>query len=72
MLSEPWPTKVTRFHCPWQILPFLCVKMGRFGFYAGWKVYGADLPEYLHWIDVEDIYPGSQAMVLTIRFFTDG
>ena len=72
--GPPWPTRVRRWHCPWPVLPFLCVKLGRFGFYAGWKCYGFDLPNYLNWAGIRaaDVYPGSLALELTARLFTDG
>lgn len=72
--GPPWPTRVERFYCPLPILPWVCIKFGRFGFYAGWKCYGFDLPNYLNWpgITPKDVYPGSLALELTMRFFTDG
>lgn len=70
--GPPWPTKVWRFYCKLPVLPFLCVRLGRFGFYAGFKVYGVDAPEYKNWLPASDVYAGSLAMVLTFRAFTDG
>lgn len=72
--GPPWPTNITRWYCRWPVLPFLCVKLGRFGVYAGWKCYGFDLPNYLNWAGITkaDVYPGSLALELTARFFTDG
>lgn len=73
--GPPWPTEVKRWFCRWPILPFVCVKLGRFGFYAGWKCYGFDLPNYRYWAGgalVHEVYEGSLALELTARFFTDG
>ena len=75
--GPPWPTRVTRWHCPLPILPFLCIRWwpgSRFGFYVGWKCYGFDLPNYLNWIGTlsSDVYPGSLALEFSARFFTDG
>lgn len=47
----------------------------RFGFYAGWKCYGFDLPNYSNWKGsayAREIFPGSRALAFTARFFTDG
>src|SRR5437762_13813911 len=70
--GPPWPAKIKRLYCRWPILPFLCIRCGRFGFYFGWKCYGFDLPNYLNWAGVtkEDVYPGSLALEFTARFFT--
>lgn len=50
-------------------------KFSRFGFYAGAKLYGFDLSNYRLWKNGEfasEVYPGSQALEFTARFFTDG
>ncbi len=71
LTGNPWPSKVLRFWCPLPILPFLCVKVGRFGCYAGAKVYGSD-QNYANWMTPADYESGGLAIVLTARFFTDG
>lgn len=51
--------------------PFVSFRMGRFGFYVGWKVYGADTDNQrkMPGILPEDVYEGSVAMQgCTIRF----
>lgn len=70
----PWPTEYSRWYCKLPVLPFLCVKVGRFGFYGGWKVYGFDSPEYINYpgIVATDIYDGSLALEFTARIFSDG
>jgi hypothetical protein len=70
----PWPTAYTRYYMELPVLPFLCVKLGRFGFYAGWKCYGFDAPEYVNYpgVTASDIFSGSLCLTLTARFFTDG
>ena len=44
-----FPTKVWRWYCPVPILPFISIAFGRFGWYAGFKTFGADDPTYLRW-----------------------
>lgn len=69
--KPPWPKIVVRRWVPNPTLPFLCLKIGRFGFYVGWKVYGVDAPEYKNWLPPEEVYVGSLALCLTARTFTD-
>jgi hypothetical protein len=66
------PASVVRYYQPRPILPFISVCVGPFGFYAGWKLYGFDSPEYLDFPTVRDgdVYPGSQALCKSIRFST--
>lgn len=44
--------------------PFLSVRLGRFGFYVGHKVFGVDSEAYLDYPLVfhDDVYSGSQAL----------
>ena len=68
----PYPKSVLRLHVALPILPFVCFKwpfMDRC-FYAGWKVYGVDAPEYKAWLAPEcEVYAGSKALCLSIRPF---
>lgn len=52
---------------------WLSVRVGRFGFYIGGKVFGVDLPEYAYTLGAprQEIFPGSIAMVFTARFTGD-
>ena len=66
-----YPERYTHFFCPWRILPFISVKVGRFGFYAGFKCFGVDRPEYYAWFDEEhldEIYDGSNALCPSFRW----
>lgn len=39
-------------------------------FYAGWKVYGVDAPEYKEWLcPAKEVYEGSKALCLSVRPF---
>lgn len=63
-----YPRNVIRLHCPVPVLPFVSVGLGRFGFYAGFKVYGVDSPNYREWMPAGEVFNGSRAMCLSIRF----
>lgn len=65
--SPPYFTRIWRTFCPLTILPFLCVHVGRFAFYIGFKIYGADAGPYKEWMNPDDVYPGSQALHLSMR-----
>jgi len=59
-----------RWFCRWPVLPFVSWNFGKRGGYAGFKIYGVDhLVEYSGFIDRAEIYPGSQAMHMSIRPF---
>ena len=50
--------------------PFFSVRIGRFGFYIGHKVFGVDSPAYLDYpgLSSKDVYEGSRAMTgFTLR-----
>lgn len=66
----PYFDRVIRFFMPIPIMPFLSIRLGRFGFYFGCKVFGVDSPAYANWMcDRSQVYPGSQSMMLiSIRF----
>lgn len=67
--KPPYFSRVLRFFMPLPIMPFFSIRIGRFGFYIGSKVYGVDSPEYANWLPAEHVYEGSQAMMLiSIRF----
>jgi len=67
------PTHVRRdyFRIPWR--PFFSFRRGRFGFYVGWKVFGADVPDLKKFpsVNPSEVYDGSYAMQgFTWRFTT--
>lgn len=66
------PSDARRFHASIPMLPFISFGLGWFGFYAGFKVYGFDAPEYNDYPRVQrgDVAPGSLAMCFSIRFTT--
>ena len=68
--KEPYFKHRIKFYMPIPILPFISVRIGRFGFYFGSKPFGVDAPEYAHWMcKPEDVYEWSQAlMLISIRF----
>ena len=65
------PTRVRRDYIYYR--PFVSFRKGRFGFYVGWKVFGADNEDLKKFPSVNpaEVYQGSIAMQgLTIRFST--
>ena len=68
MLSSPWTKVLGRFFCKFSVLPFVSLKVGRFGAYAGFKGVGWD-DTYRAWLDD---YSAGDFLILTGRFFTDG
>lgn len=69
-LKPPYFTRAWRWFCKWPVLPFISWNFGKRGGYAGFKIYGVDhLDEYQGFVDVLQIYPGSQAMHMSIRPF---
>lgn len=68
--KPPYFARVLRFRVPLPVMPFFSVRIGRFGFYIGSKVFGVDSPAYAAWMVPEDeVYEGSLAMMLcSIRF----
>lgn len=50
-LKEPYPTQVGYWNCKLPILPFLSVKIGRFGFYIGFKCFNLGHEQYKEWMD---------------------
>jgi len=72
--TPPYPKRVWRTYCSLPILPFIMWKwpfLDRTG-YIGFKLYGADSPEYKKWgvgFKPEDVYEGSQALCLSFRPF---
>lgn len=67
MLREPWTSVVFSTYCPLPILPFLSLKVGRFGGYVGFKGVGWD-DTYKAWMSKNS----GDFLIPTIRFFTDG
>lgn len=64
----PYFAKVFRAFVRWPVLPFLSVRFGRFGFYVGAKGYGVDSPAYRNWLPGAEVFTGSQAIMLSVRF----
>lgn len=62
----PAPRLLIKFFS-WLPLPYVAIGIGKWGMYLGWKVYGVDSDAYKQWLPASDVYPGSQAMCLTIR-----
>lgn len=70
--SPPYPERVFRYFLRWPLLPYVAVKWGRFGFYAGAKIFGVDSDAYKEWLcPPEEVYDGSLALCFTIRFSTN-
>lgn len=66
--NPPFPKYVLRYFSRIP-LPYIAARFGAIGFYAGWKIYGVDAPEYKQWLcKPEEVYDGSLAMCFTIRF----
>jgi hypothetical protein len=65
--KEPYFDKVLRFYCPIPILPFIMWNLWGWKGYAGCKIFGADSPAYLNWMQPEDVYEGSQAIHFSAR-----
>lgn len=71
--APPYFASVLKFFMPIPIMPFFSVRIGRFGFYIGAKVFGVDSPAYGNWMcDPSDVYEGSMAMMLCSIRFTRG
>lgn len=68
----PYFKRWLRFYMPLPILPWLSIRVGRFGFYFGAKCFGVDSEAYKGWFAKtaqSDVYVGSRAvMLLTARF----
>lgn len=45
-------------------LPFVSIKLGRFGWYFGAKIFGVDSESYKRFLATPDVYAGSLAMML--------
>ena len=67
--KEPWPKVLLRWYSEKKHHYWSWRWFGNQGGYIGWKVYGADSPQYLNWMRQADVYEGSQAMCLTISLF---
>lgn len=66
-----YPSRVWRAFCNLPVLPFIAWRwpfLNRSG-YIGFKLYGADVPQYANWMRPEDVYIGSQAVCLSCRPF---
>jgi hypothetical protein len=68
------PERTRRLYFRIPCLPFLSVRRGRFGFYAGYKVFGVDSDAYKDYPGVHpsEVYEGSQAVSGFTMRFTSG
>ena len=66
--KPPYFSRVLRFWCALPILPWLSWNLWGWRGYIGAKVYGADRPEYVFWMEAKDVYDGSQAIAFSARF----
>ena len=68
----PYFRRWLRFYVRLPILPWISIRVGRFGMYAGAKCFGVEPAEtsYLGWFaKPDDLAPGSKALMLfTMRF----
>lgn len=68
--NPPFPKQLIKFSTKYPVLPFVSFKwpfLDR-ACYIGFKLYGVDHNVYSQWLcGPEDIYPGSQALCLTLR-----
>lgn len=64
--KPPYFSRVLRFfsYIP---LPFIAWNLFGWRGYVGAKVYGADSPAYVNWMDAVDVYEGSQAIQFSVR-----
>lgn len=65
--KPPYFSRILRFWCPVPILPWISWNLWGWRGYFGAKVYGADSPEYVHWMAAVDVYDGSQALQFSVR-----
>lgn len=64
-----WTRSGLNYSFPIKPRPFLYVRKGSWGFYIGWKTYGADSPVYKTYFPYNTIYDGSVAMHFSARVF---
>lgn len=67
--APPYFSRVLRFFLGVPLLPFISWRIGNVGGYIGAKCYGVDSPAYKNWLPAEDVFEGSQALMLSIRPF---
>lgn len=67
--DKPYFKKAWSFFIKWPIIPFISWKVGSKGGYIGAKAYGVDSLTYKDWAGEENIYEGSQAIMISIRPF---
>lgn len=70
-LKPPYPTRYWHFFCKLRVLPFLSVRIGRFGFYIGFKCFGVYHDQYKEWFRLEhqgDIDMESRALAPSARW----
>lgn len=64
--DPPYFSRVLRFNS-YIPLPWVTWNLFEWKGYLGAKVYGADSPEYVNWMDAKDVYDGSQAIQFSGR-----
>ena len=67
--DPPYFAKVFYAFIKYPILPFISWKLGTWGGYAGFKIYGVDAEAYKNYMKPEEVYEGSKAMHVSIRPF---
>jgi hypothetical protein len=65
--DPPYFKHVVHFFCRWRILPWFTVRVGRYGFYCGFKAFGVDSEHYLNWMPKEWVYDGSVCLHPSMR-----
>lgn len=71
--TAPYFRRWLSFYCPLPLLPWLSVRIGRFGVYCGSKCFGVDSEAYKNWFAKdapESVYVGSRALMLFSMRFT--
>jgi len=68
--KEPYFKVIIRFFTE-KKLPYFAWRVGKYGGYMGFQTYGVDSPQYKNFLPDKDVYDGSQAMSLTVRFTTN-
>lgn len=64
--KAPYFSRVLRFYS-YIPLPFIAWNLFGWCGYLGAKVYGADSPAYVNWMNATDVYEGSQAIQFSGR-----
>ncbi len=68
--SPPYFEKISRRYFKRAWLPFISIRIGSWGCYFGAKAYGVDSPAYKNYMDENEVYPGSVALMKSARMTT--